>query len=137
MFIVDTGFSGDSFILEASPSVWGSYFLPPVCLLAKSVFPFLVVSIFLHQGSRGGMCEVECSWTVGKMVRLFLSVFYKFFYELLPLISYLFSKNLRSLWGLGKEKISPCGMWLIFVQSIFLCAVHSVPLFLAYSTCRM
>lgn len=47
----------------------------------------------------------------------------------------LFCKNLRSLWGLGRRGNQL--ICLIFFESIFLCAVCSVPLFLANLSCKM
>ena len=88
-------------------------------------FHFLYLEIQL-QGSRCGVCGVECSWAVGKRVHLFLSIFCKFSYEVLPLKSYWFSKNKISFVCGEEEENKP--MWLIFVKSIFLCAVHSLPL---------
>ena len=88
-------------------------------------FHFLYLEIQL-QGSRCGVCAVECSWAVGRRVHRFLSIFFKFSYEVLPLKSYSFFKNKISFVFGEEEENKP--MWLMFVKSIFLCAVHALPL---------
>ena len=88
-------------------------------------FHFLYLEIQL-QGSKCGVCGVEGSWAVGKRAHLFLSIFCKFSYEILTLKSYWFSKNKISFVSGEEEENKP--RWLIFVKSVFLYAVHSLPL---------
>lgn len=73
------------------------------------------------------MCEVEYCWTVGKMVCLLLSVFYKFSCELRTSFDklFIFQKSEISLGFWEEEENKP--VWLVFVESVFLCAVRSLP----------